>query len=37
LVDGWKDIQNDTNLAILNASMNEYDETKVKDLPSYLK
>lgn len=37
LVDGWKDIQNDTNLAILNASMNEYDETKVKDLSSYLK
>ncbi len=37
LVEGWKDLLNDTNSAILNSAMNEYDESQVKDLPSYLK
>lgn len=37
LVEGWRDLLNDTNAAILNSAMNEYDESQVKDLPSYLK
>lgn len=37
LVEGWKDLLNDTNAAILNSAMNEYDESQVKDLSSYLK
>ena len=36
LVEGWRDLLNDTNAAILNSAMNEYDESQVKDLPSYL-
>ncbi len=37
LVEGWRDLLNDTNAAILNSAMNEYDESQVKDLSSYLK